>query len=225
MRGVPRVLPIVMVTLAISCTGLVSGCVGSPAPSTSVITIGPSDVPATSTPSDSASNPSSPNPSSPNPSSTVPSAPPTAGALNVAKFTVVDFASPSGGIWCGMAYDYALCHIPFDGFAGKVPTTKEICPDEQLDVTGVNITSEGVAWFCSGDPSTMPDKGSDQVKWHKNTGFPFVKYSGHTLATLPYGTSLVRGDLICGSERSGMTCADLSTKHGFRVARSGIVLF
>lgn len=54
---------------------------------------------------------------------------------------------------------------------------------------------------------------------------PFVKYNGHTLATLPYGKSLTRGSLICRSESSGMTCADLSTRHGFRVARSGIVLF
>jgi len=138
---------------------------------------------------------------------------------------MADFTSPSGGIWCGLAADYALCHIPFDGFKGKVPTTKQICPKEELDVTGVHVTRQGSRWFCSGDPSTMPVKGSPQVSWQKGTGFPFVKYQGQTMATLPYGQALRHGTYLCRSERTGVTCANLKTGRGFRVARAGIVLF
>ena len=138
---------------------------------------------------------------------------------------MADFTSPSGGIWCGLAADYALCHIPFDGFKGKVPTTKQICPKEELDVTGVHVTRQGSRWFCSGDPSTMPVKGSPQVSWQKGTGFPFVKYQGQTMATLPYGQALRHGNYLCRSERTGVTCANLKTGRGFRVARAGIVLF
>jgi hypothetical protein len=214
-----RRLMVVLVVLVV----LVSGCAGTSRPTPSVRTIPPDNrPPAVST---SPSSSSSETPVSPPSNPSTPAVPSTTGALNVVKFTQVDFASPSGGIWCGMAADYALCHIPFDGYKGQQPTTEQICPEEQLDVTGVNVTTDGASWFCSGDPSTMPVKGSTQVAWQKGTGFPFVKYDGQTLATLPYDKALRHGDYICRSERSGMTCASLVSKHGFKVARAGITLF
>ena len=205
----------------VALIALVSGCATASVPTPRVRTIPPTD----STPSTATGPTSSTTPVSPPSSPSVPTVPSTTGALDVAAFTQVDFASPSGGIWCGMAADYALCHIPFDGYKGQRPTTKQICPEEQLDVTGVNVTKEGAGWFCSGDPSTMPVKGSTQVAWQQGTGFAFVKYKGQTLATLPYGKTLRHGDYICRSERSGVTCASLTSKHGFKVARAGITLF
>jgi len=193
---------------------VLAGCVAGP---TVTVTAPP---PVTSPGSPDPTRPTAPMSTSP----ATPSVPPLAGALNVSGHAMVDFASPTGRIWCGMRADVTLCHFPF-GYTGQIPASADVCPSEGLDVTGVNVV-EGVAdYFCSGDPQAMPDRGTPQVAWRRGTGFPFVSFDGHSLATLPYGESLRYRTVICSSEPSGITCGDDATGHGFRVARAGVVLF
>jgi len=202
-------LPIVLLV------AVLAGCVAGPSATVTV----------TVPPSPSAPDPTSPSPAAPaSTSPAAPSVPPSAGARDVSGFHVVDFASPSGRIWCGMRADLTLCHFPF-GYTGEVPDSEEVCPGEGLDVTGVSLTSEGPGYFCSGDPQAMPDRGTPQVAWRRGTGFPFVSFDGHSLATLPYGESLRYLTVICSSEPSGISCGDDSTGRGFRVARADVVLF
>lgn len=201
------------------CAAL-AGCLQSPAPSATVA------VPATP----SAGSPSAPPPSASRPGPDQPgppatSEPPAAGAIDVSRHAAADFASPSGRIWCGLHADVALCHFPFGNYQGTIPDSEEVCPGVGLDVTGVEVTATGSRYFCSGDPSAWPVKGSKQVGWQKGTGFPFVTFDGQTLATLPYGRALSHGDYLCASETNGVTCTNTGTRHGFRVARAGVTLF
>jgi len=147
-----------------------------------------------------------------------------AGAIDVSAYPNSAFASPSGAIWCSVAKNMALCHFPA-GFKGKVPTSKQTCPQEMLDVTGITVTKK-VQYFCSGDPTAFPslqNAGGD-IDWFKVSGFPTVKYSGFTLATLPYGQKLVDGNFICLSESSGITCANTVLGIGFKMAKAGVIL-
>jgi hypothetical protein len=145
------------------------------------------------------------------------------GTVDAAGFA--SFASPSGKIWCAIYDGYALCHFPFD-FEGKVPSWKTVCPEDELDVTGVSVQKKGADYFCSGDPESMPQledsDSSASTGWWKATGWPSVKLDGQTLATVPYGTALVAGDYVCASAVNGVTCANTATGKGFRIARAGV---
>ena len=44
-------------------------------------------------------------------------------------------------------------------------------------------------------------------------------------ATLPYGSSLRLGAVICGSESAGLSCASTRTGNGFFVHRDGYEFF
>ena len=207
------------VLVVLFCAAL-AGCLPSPAPSPTVA------VPASPTAGSTSAPPPQPSTSRPGPSEPgTPSVPPASGAIDVAKHASADFASPSGRIWCGLHADVALCHFPFGDYQGKIPDSEDVCPGVGLDVTGVQVTAAGSDYFCSGDPSAWPVHGSTQVAWQKDTGFPFVKFDGQTLATLPYGRALSHGRYLCASETNGVTCADTRSGHGFRVARAGVVLF
>ena len=167
--------------------------------------------------------PASPSPVS-SPSVPAASVPDAAGAIDVSGHPNSAFASPSGAIWCSVAKNVALCHFPA-GFKGKVPTSKKICPQEMLDVTGISVTKK-VQYFCSGDPTAFPSlqNASNDLDWFKTSGFPTVKYNGFTLATLPYGQKLVDGNFICLSESSGVTCANSKLGVGFKMAKAGVTL-
>lgn len=149
--------------------------------------------------------------------------PTVAGALDVGA-ELSSFASPSGRIWCATDAQSAWCHFP-KGMKGTVPPKDEVCPGEGLDVTGVMIAGEKAAYFCSGEPTAFPVKGTDQVAWHDGTGFPFVNYTGFTLAVLPYGKKIMGGVFICDSESSGVTCANSATSRGFRISMAGPEFF
>ena len=159
-----------------------------------------------------------------------PSSPDPASALDVSKTVAkagfASFASPSGHIWCALYDDYALCHFPFD-YAGKLPTSKVVCPDDpELDVTGVMVDAKKVGYFCSGDPEANPAlENSDSVAstgWWKATGWPSVEVDGQKLATLPYGKTLFSGDFVCGSQPNGVTCGATANAKVFRMSRAGV---
>ncbi|MBA3022223.1 hypothetical protein [Propionicimonas sp.] len=151
-----------------------------------------------------------------------PTVPGAAGALDVSAYEVSMFASPTGAIWCAVKEDSAWCHFP-SGYQAKVPTSEEVCPEEQLDVTGVAVGNK-VEYFCSGDPTAFPalNNAGYGLEWFASSGFPKVKYSDFTLATLPYGKKLADGSFVCLSEKSGITCGDTSTGIGFKMAKAGV---
>lgn len=49
--------------------------------------------------------------------------------------------------------------------------------------------------------------------------------AGKKAQTLPYGSSVQHGDLVCASEQNGLTCWDLKTGHGTFLSRSTQVTF
>lgn len=206
------------------CAAL-AGCLRTPAvpaspPVTSPSAPATSPAPSTSAPGTSAPSTSATTPATTSPAATPPARPP----IDVSKYASADFASPSGRIWCGLHADVALCHFP-NNYQGRIPDSEEICPEVGLDVTGVEVTRTGSRYFCSGDPSAWPVKGSKQVRWHAATGFGFVRFDGNNLARLPYGRTLRHGEVQCLSETNGVTCTNTATGHGFRMARAGVALF
>jgi hypothetical protein len=72
---------------------------------------------------------------------------------------------------------------------------------------------------CHGDTlADSPALDSDFVGWRR-AGDPTVAVNGLTLAALPYGSSLLSGTLQCDSATTGVTCKNISTGHGFTMAR------
>jgi hypothetical protein len=45
------------------------------------------------------------------------------------------------------------------------------------------------------------------------------------LAVLPYGSALAVGHMRCDSETTGVTCRNLTTGHGFSMAREAYSIF
>ncbi len=192
-----------------------TGCAAAtPTPSPTSPLTSPAATPSPSS-SSSATSAALPTPSP------VPSVPVATGALDVSAWKVSMFASPSGKIWCAIQKDAAWCHFPSD-FKGKIPSSKKICPQEQLDVTGVAVGKK-VEYFCSGDPTAYPALDSGYgLEWFASSGYPTVKYSGLVLATLPYKEKLADGSFVCLSQTTGVTCGDMNTGLGFTMAKAGV---
>lgn len=183
-------------------------------------------VPTPSTPSTSpaVSTSTAPTAATAKPTPSAPVLPDAVGALDVSSHELSAFASPSGAIWCAVSSKGAWCHFPAD-FKGKIPSSKKICPEEMLDVTGIAVTKT-VAYFCSGDPTAFPSTenvGGD-IDWWQGTGYPKVKYNGFTLVTLPYGKKMAAGKFVCLSAKDGVTCANTTAGVGFRMARAGVTI-
>ncbi len=209
------------ILLAAGACLLLAACTGGPRPTASTAT---TPEPSATTSPGSLPPPGTLSPA-PSPSGTVPntpSVPPVAGALDVSTYRSADFSTPSGRMWCGVRKGWALCHFP-EGFQGKIPDEKKLCPN--VIVSGVMVDRKGTDWFCSGDPEAFPMTGEPGVAWHRDTGFGFVKSGDFTLAVLPYGQALRNGDTVCRSERTGVTCGNRRTGHGFNLARAGVVFF
>lgn len=202
---------------AVAC--LLAGCSAAPTWTPGpIVTLSPS--PASAGP-DASGNPSG----TPTPTQTETlSVPTTSKAINANRYDSAHFASPSGRIWCAVYADNALCHFPRGMDTAAVPPSDQVCPGEELDVTGVSVdATNGAEYFCSGGVEALPRTNSDYVKWWKDAGnLPSVKYDGQKLAALPYGKKLRKGDYVCLSEKIGVTCGDVATGKGFRVALAGV---
>lgn len=204
---------------AAGCSG--PGVAPSPASSASV-------PPPTTAATASGATTTAPAPDPTVPTPAAPAVPNAAGAIDVSS-TVADagyasFASPSGKIWCAFYDTGASCNFPPD-YAATIPSTDQVCPDDPLNVTGVEVTSAGAAYFCSGDSGSNPVLNTDDptsTAWWTKTGWASVKVKGQKLAILPYGKSLVAGDFVCASAKTGVTCGSLTTGKGFRMARAGV---
>lgn len=184
----------------------------------------PVTTPATPSASPVVSTSASPTTVTPTPTPTSPALPDASGALDVSSHELSAFASPSGAIWCAVSSKGAWCHFPAD-FKGKIPSSKKICPEEMLDVTGIAVTKT-VAYFCSGDPTAFPstENAGGDIDWWQGTGYPTVKYNGFTVVTLPYGKKMAAGNFVCLSAKNGVTCANTAAGIGFRMARAGVTI-
>jgi len=203
--------------LVVAALTVLAGCslvVNLPGATTSASPV----VPVATTPAaTSPSLPTSPTPT-PTPSATFPTAD---GALDVGAFDSAHFASPTGRIWCALYEDWTLCHFPAGMDYSAVPKASKVCPGAELDVTGVSVQHDA-EYFCSGGVEALPQTDGMYVDWWRSTGFGSVRYEGFKLAVLPYGQKLKKGDFLCQSEKSGITCVNLDSGRGFTVAKRGV---
>lgn len=152
------------------------------------------------------------------------------GGVDVSGFDGVDFASPSGQIWCRMegGGPWAACHFPEGMDSSGLPGREHCGEFVGLAAIGVDRT---VGWVCSGGIVAQPviGSGSGSTAWFDHTGWePVVASVGgspHTFAVLPYGESLTMGSLTCSSSESGVRCTRTDTGAGFTVARQGVEQF
>lgn len=107
------------------------------------------------------------------------------------------FSSPSTNIACEIATGYARCDIG-ERYWDPPPAPADCYADWG---PALSVGPGGSDFVCVGDTLLG------------------------AFDTLPYGSSAQHGSIRCDSETRGMTCTDLSTGHGFFVAREGYELF
>ena len=112
------------------------------------------------------------------------------------------FKTPSGNIHCGLivdgGYHEARCDIMSSSFAPPPPPA-----DCDLDWGEALVVSDGPGTFiCHGDTIIDPES-----------------------PVLPYGATTMVGPMECSSERSGVTCQNVNTGHGFSVRKAAYTLF
>jgi|GEM_PF-358463 len=71
----------------------------------------------------------------------------------------------------------------------------------------------------------VPLGGADAPALSAHAQDPAWIGAGKKAQTLPYGSSVQHGDLVCASEQNGLTCWDLKTGHGSFLSRSTQVTF
>lgn len=145
------------------------------------------------------------------------------------QFLNNSFASPSGNLHCFINTAGAGCQATtWD--AGVAPSQKKTCSDTE-PVLGPEVWGSGkAAWACGSDPRSLPflgEQGGDQVAWWDGTfgeSTPLDGDSSVRLAVLPYGKTLVAGDLRCTMAEDGVTCTNTRTGHGFHASLGGVDL-
>jgi hypothetical protein len=111
----------------------------------------------------------------------------------------VEFASPTRNIGCGLSEGFARCDIAERSWS---PPPKPA--DCDLDYgQGLQVSDRGASLTCAGDTLLGATKGQ----------------------VLDYDHALRDGNAVCTSLRTGVRCVDLSTGHGFVLARASYQLF
>lgn len=149
--------------------------------------------------------------------------PDASGAIAVADTS--GFVSPSGRILCGMYSSGVICTFPQGMNRDGVPSGTTVCPESypDFDVNSMELSTTAT-YRCSGDPPAWPSVGSDDAAWSVGRGFPSIAVGGDRFLTLPYGQKLKFGRYLCNSETTGVTCVNLTSRMGFRVALAGVVM-
>ena len=108
------------------------------------------------------------------------------------------FVSPTGNVSCMIDADWARCDI-IDRDWSPPPRPA----DCEFDYgQGISLApGEPAQFVCAGDTAF----GADEV--------------------LPYGDSITAGVLRCESAKSGITCRDTQTSHGFSISLQAYQLF
>jgi hypothetical protein len=97
----------------------------------------------------------------------------------------------------------------------------------ELDWESALEVDEQVVGVCAGDTIIgVAEPGQDATAWWR-TGGPTVTIADAqlTLVVLPYGTALAVGQMRCDSATTGVTCRNLTTGHGFSMAREAYSIF
>jgi hypothetical protein len=132
------------------------------------------------------------------------------------------FASPTGHIVCLMGSGSVRCE--FHGtktWSAPWPDGCELDCDSALEV------NDQVVGVCAGDTIIeFAQPGQSTTAWW-HSGGPTVTISDMQmmLAVLPYGSALAVGHMRCDSETTGVTCRNLTTGHGFSMAREAYSIF
>ena len=108
------------------------------------------------------------------------------------------FVSPTGNVSCMIDADWARCDI-LDNDWSPPPRPA----DCEFDYgQGISLApGEQAEFVCAGDTAFGPDE------------------------VLPYGDSITAGVLRCESAKSGITCRDVQTGHGFSISLEAYRLF
>lgn len=113
-------------------------------------------------------------------------------------FELSGFVSPTGNVSCMIDADWARCDI-IDRDWSPPPRPA----DCEFDYgQGISLApGEPAQFVCAGDTAFGPDE------------------------VLPYGDSITAGVLRCESAKSGITCRDTQTSHGFSISLQAYQLF
>jgi hypothetical protein len=130
------------------------------------------------------------------------------------------FATPSGRIVCIIADDSVRCDFITDkAWTSPQPKGCDLAWGDSLYLT------QTAGSTCHGDTlADTPALDSGYVTWRRS-GDPTILVNGLTLAALPYGSAILVGTLQCDSATTGVTCRNLSTGHGFTMAREAYAIF
>jgi hypothetical protein len=108
------------------------------------------------------------------------------------------FVSPTGNVSCMIDADWARCDILDNDWAP--PPRPADCEFDYGQ--GISLApGEQAEFVCAGDTVFGPDE------------------------VLPYGDSITAGVLRCESAKSGISCRDVQTGHGFSISRQAYRLF
>jgi hypothetical protein len=153
------------------------------------------------------------------------------GRAEFGKYTFLNnfFASPSGNLFCFINTAGAGC-TAMTWATGVEPAQKQVCADRE-PVLGPEVWGKSrAAWACGSDPHSFPflnGEGDEGVAWWdadfgKSTPNPVDPTVN--LAVLPYGRTLVAGDLRCSMATDGVRCTNTRTGEGFHASRDKVTL-
>jgi len=132
------------------------------------------------------------------------------------------FLMPSQNVACVLRPDQVLCQIDGKEYDARdrdiTPEAFEGCTPSSADAMSVGGGADP-AWAClSYDlrPGTDVTQGG---AWSGPGLGATLEREGATVAVLPYGSTLRLGNVSCLSDNLGVTCTDLTTGHGFQLAR------
>jgi hypothetical protein len=121
------------------------------------------------------------------------------GSATAARSRLVMFSAPSHNIGCAIDLGFARCDVARRTW--KPPAKPKRCMLDWGQGMFVERTGRG-AFICAGD-TTLDPRG----------------------AVLAYGRSRSVGRFTCTSRKSGMTCRNRRSGHGFTISRSAYRAF
>lgn len=187
--------------VAVACVCLfLSACVGAPR-----------TTPVTSAPTHAST-----------PALTSPAPLPAAAVQTVSGDKGAAFASPTGHIVCLMGSGSVRCE--FHG----TKTWQAPWPDGcELDWESALEVDEQVVGVCAGDTIVeFAQPGQSTTTWWHSGGSTVTDSDAQmTFVVLPYGSALAVGHMRCDSATTGVTCRNLTTGHGFSMAREAYSIF
>lgn len=136
--------------------------------------------------------------------------------------TQAAFLMPSKNVACVMKPDSVVCQIDGKQYKAKKgdidPTTFEGCTATKADAMNIAAGTDPT-WVCLPydiRPGTDVASGG---AW-AGPGIGATDTLGETpVAVLPYGSTIRLGNMSCASDSAGVDCTDLTTGHGFQLAR------